>query len=89
MLKNKGLQWLLSLLYGTLFAWMWTHSKTPALHDVPLLFGGGLIVSLLCLMPFRNKNIKWALMLLNIALLIANIVMYFAAYRLVTGAFKN
>ena len=88
MLKNKAVRWLIGLIYVILFVWMWTHSKQPTLQDVPLLFGAGLIVSLLNLIPF-NKKANQVLMILNVALLIANIVMYFAAYRLVTGAFKN
>ena len=88
MLKNKAVRWLLGLIYIILFVWMWTHSKQPTLQDVPLLFGAGLIVSLLNLIPF-NKKANQVLMILNVVLLIANIVMYFAAYRLVTGAFKN
>ena len=83
------LRWIITLLYAVLFIWMWTHSKSPDLQDVPLLFAAGLIVSLLCIVFARNKKAGKALMILNIALLIANIVMYFAAYRLVTGALKN
>jgi hypothetical protein len=67
---------------------MWKNSKEPALSDVPVLFGAGLLVSLLCLILF-NKKWNKALMILNMLLLIANIVMYFAAYRLVSGVFKN
>jgi len=88
MLKNKAVRWLIGLIYVILFVWMWTHSKQPTLQDVPLLFGAGLIVSLLNLIPF-NKKANQVLMILNVVLLIANIVMYFAVYRLVTGAFKN
>jgi peptidoglycan/LPS O-acetylase OafA/YrhL len=89
MLKNKALRWLIALIYVVLFIWMWTHSKEPTLQDIPVIFGAGLILSLLSLVPFKNKNTNKALMILNIVLLIANIVMYFAAYRLVSGTFKN
>lgn len=89
MLKNRTVQWLIAILYIALFVWMWAHSKQPTLSDVPVVFGAGLVVSLLCVMPFKNKKVNSALMMLNIALLIANIVMYFAAYRLVSGALKN
>jgi hypothetical protein len=88
MLKDKMLQWLTALIYVVLFVWMWMHSNSPTPEDVPLLFGAGLIVSLLNLVPFSRK-VNQVLMILNIVLLIANIVMYFAAYRLVSGAFKN
>ena len=89
MLKNKALQWVIAIIYVVLFVWMWTHSKEPALQDIPVLFGAGLIISLLCLLPFKNKKANRALMVLNMVLLIANIVMYFAAYRLVSSAFKT
>ena len=89
MLKNKAVQWIIAMVYVVLFVWIWTHSKEPTLQDVPILFGAGLIVGLLCLVPFKNKKTNSTLMVLNIVLLIANIVMYFAAYRLVSGALKN
>src|SRR3954451_2828958 len=89
MLKNRAIQWIIAIIYLVLFVYMWTHSKEPSLQDVPVVFGAGLVVSLLCLVPFKNKKAKGALMILNIGLLIANIVMYFAAYRLVSGALKN
>jgi hypothetical protein len=89
MLKNKAVQWIIAIVYVVLFVWIWTHSKEPTLQDIPILFGAGLIVSLLCLVPFKNKKANSTLMVLNIVLLIANIVMYFAAYRLVSGALKN
>ena len=89
MLKNKAVQWVIAIVYVVLFVWMWTHSKEPTLRDVPILFGAGLIISLLSLVPFKNKKANRTLMVLNIVLLIANIVMYFVAYRLVSGAFKN
>ena len=76
------------MVYVVFFIYMWTHSKEPTLQDVPVLFGAGLIMSLLCLVPFKNKKANWTLMILNIVLLIANIVMYFAAYRLVSGALE-
>jgi len=88
MLKKKAVQWLIAMIYVVLFVWMWTHSKEPALGDVPIVFGAGLIVSILCLVPFKNKKANGTLMILNIVLLIANIVMYFAAYRLVSGALE-
>ncbi|TKK67238.1 hypothetical protein FC093_15255 [Ilyomonas limi] len=88
MLKSKMPQWIIAILYVVLFVWIWMHSKEPALSDVPLLFGAGLVVSLLCLIPFNTKA-NQVLMVINIVLLIANIVMYFAAYRLVSGVFKN
>jgi len=88
MLKSKTLQWIIAIIYVVLFIWMWMNSKEPTLSDVPVLFGAGLVVSLLCLFPF-NKKANQVLMIINIALLIANIVMYFAAYRLVSGVFKN
>lgn len=77
------------MVYVVLFIYMWSHSKEPTLQDIPILFGAGLVASLLCLVPFKNKKANRTLMVLNIVLLIANIVMYFAAYRLVTGALKN
>jgi len=89
MLKNKALQWIIAIMYVVLFIWMWTHSEEPTLQDIPIVFGAGLIVSLLCLLPFKNKKANGTLMVLNVVLLIANIVMYFAAYRLVSGALKN
>lgn len=88
MLKNKAVPWVAAIVYVVLFIWMWTHSKAPSLHDVPVLFDAGLILSLLCLVPLSRSTAK-AIMILNIILLIANIVMYFAAYRLVSSAFKN
>jgi hypothetical protein len=88
MLHNKALQWLVAILYLVLFVWIWLHSKSPTIQDIPVLFGAGLVVALLCILPF-NKKWNSTLMILNIVLLIANIVMYFAAYRLVSGAFKN
>jgi hypothetical protein len=88
MLKSKTLRWIIAIVYVVLFVWMWKNSKEPALSDVPVLFGTGLLVSLLCLILF-NKKWNKALMILNMLLLIANIVMYFAAYRLVSGVFKN
>jgi hypothetical protein len=89
MLKNKAIRWIIAIIYVVLFIYMWIHSKEPTLQDVPVLFGAGLIMSLLCLVPFKNKKANGTLMILNIVLLIANIVMYFAAYRMVTGALKN
>ena len=89
MLKNKAVQWIIAIVYVVLFVWMWAHSKEPTLKDVPILFGAGLVVSLLCLVSFNNKKANSTLMVLNFVLLIANIVMYFAAYRLVSGALKN
>jgi hypothetical protein len=89
MLKNKAFRWIIAMVYVVLFIYMWTHSKEPTLQDVPVLFGAGLIMSLLCLVPFKNKKANRTLMILNIVLLIANIVMYFAAYRVVSGALKN
>lgn len=88
MLQNKGLGWLIAVIYAVLFIWMWTHSQNPTISDVPILLDAGMIVSLLCLIPFGRKANK-ALMILNIVLVIANIVMFFAAYRLVTGALKT
>ena len=80
---------MMAIVYVVLFIWMWTHSKEPTLQDVPVLFGAGLIMSLLCLVPFKNKKANGALMILNIVLLIANIVMYFTAYRMVSGALRS
>ena len=88
MLGNRLLSWLLAVIYIVLFVWMWTNSHRPDIKDIPLLFGAGLVVSLLCIIPF-NKKANHVLMIINIVLLIANIVMYFAAYRLVSGALKN
>jgi uncharacterized membrane-anchored protein YitT (DUF2179 family) len=68
---------------------MWAQSKEPTWQDVPLLFGAGLVVALLSVIPFKEKKIDKVLMVLNIALLIANIVMYFAAFRMVSSLFKN
>lgn len=80
---------MMATVYVVLFIWMWTHSKEPTLQDVPVLFGAGLIMSLLCLVPFKNKKANGTLMILNIVLLIANIVMYFTAYRMVSGALRS
>lgn len=89
MLKSKLFPLILCVGYGFLLIWMWLHSKSPELKDIPILLLLGLGFAVCLLFTSGKSTANKVLIVGSIALLIANIVYAFAAYKLVSGIFEK
>jgi len=89
MLKNKALQIILALVYVVVFIVMWSNSKSPDAKDVPIVFVAGMLVAFINLISIKNKTVNTIITVINVVLFLINIVQFFAAYKMITGAFKN
>ncbi|RFM29759.1 hypothetical protein [Deminuibacter soli] len=73
--------------YLLAFILLWQGSRHPQLKDVPVLFAAGMVSALLALFDMKSKTINTVVLAAAIILLLANLVNFWAAFRLVKGIF--
>ncbi|MBN9296865.1 MAG: hypothetical protein J0I41_07630 [Filimonas sp.] len=77
----------LFVIYLLAFVLLWKGSKHPGLEDVPVLFGAGIIVSLVALFDFKSKGFNQAVLIADCLLFLLNLLNFWLAIQMVKSVF--